>query len=158
MGTDVQVRSAPVPTPQPAPQPLPPDRISIPRIGVGWPVVLGDNDNLPRFRAVGWFMGSGWPGTPGNMVLFGHLGGRNGTFMRLHELRPGDELSVFTAAGVARYRVREMHETTPDDVAVLAPTSGATATLITCSGPWDPVAQTNQRRLIVSADLIENEG
>lgn len=144
--------AAPVPVAS-APR-LPPERIVIPKIGVDWPVVLGDNDHLPRFRGVGWLMGSGFPGVPGNMVLFGHLGGPYGTFMRLQELQPGDEFSVFTQAGEQRYRVRSSYETTPDDVGVLAPTSYASATLITCSGPWDPVAQTNERRLIVFADYL----
>ena len=45
-------------------------------------------------------------------------------------------------------------KTNPDDVGVLAPTDNASATLITCSGPWDPIAQTKQRRLIVSADYV----
>jgi sortase A len=100
-------------------------------------------------------MGSSFPGVPGNMVLFGHLGGEHGTFMRLHELQPGDEFSIFTEASELRYRVRSSHETTPDDVGVLAPTDDASATLITCSGPWDPIAQTNERRLIVSADYVD---
>ena len=126
----------------------------IPKIGIDWPVVLSDNEHLPEFRGVGWLMGSSFPGVPGNMVLFGHLGGAHGTFMRLNELQPGDEFSIFTEARELHYRVRSSHETTPDDVGVLAPTDYASATLITCSGPWDPVAQTNQRRLIVSADFV----
>jgi sortase A len=143
------------PTPESAALPLlPPLRVAIPKIGVDWPVVLSDNEHLPQFRGVGWLMGSSFPGAPGNMVLFGHVGGENGTFMRLNELQPGDEFSVFTEVGELRYRVRSSHETTPDDVGVLAPTDYASATLITCSGPWDPVAQANQRRLIVTADYV----
>lgn len=134
------------------PAQLPPMRVAIPSIGVDWPVVLSDNDNLPQFRGVGWLMGSGFPGAPGNIVLFGHLGGPHGTFMRLNELKPGDEFSIFTTGEEHRYKVRATHETTLDDVSVLAPTSDASATLITCSGPWDAVAQTNVRRLIVQAD------
>jgi sortase A len=149
--------AAPAPhvsTPESAAPLLPPLRIAIPKIGVDWPVVLSDNEHLPEFRGVGWLMGSSFPGVPGNMVLFGHLGGQNGTFMRLHELQPGDQFSVFTEVGELRYRVQSSHETTPDDVGVLAPTDSASATLITCSGPWDPVAQTNERRLIISADYV----
>ncbi len=142
------------PTATPTAPPLPPKRIKIPKIEVDWPVVLSDNDHLPRFRGVGWLMGSAFPGAPGNLVLFGHLGGPYGTFMRLHELEAGDEFSVLIDQGERRYRVRSSRETTPDDVAVLAPTDTATATLITCSGPWDSVRQTNERRLIVTADYI----
>jgi sortase A len=142
------------PRPASAVASLPPLRIAIPKIGVDRPVVLSDNEHMPEFRGVGWLMGSSFPGAPGNMVLFGHLGGEYGTFMRLHELQPGDEFSIFTEAHELRYRVRSSHETTPEDVGVLAPTDNASATLITCSGPWDPIAQTNQRRLIVSADYV----
>ena len=145
----------PTPTPASAAPLLPPLRIVIPKIGVDRPIVLSDNEHMPKFRGVGWLMGSSFPGVAGNMVLFGHLGGEYGTFMRLHELQPGDEFSIFTEASELRYRVRSSHETAPDDVGVLAPTDDASATLITCSGPWDPIAQTNQRRLIVVADNVD---
>jgi sortase A len=134
---------------------LPPLRIAIPKIGVDRPIVLSDNEHMPKFRGVGWLMGSSFPGVAGNLVLFGHLGGEYGTFMRLHELRPGDEFRIFTEASELRYRVRSSYETSPDDVGVLAPTDNASATLITCSGPWDPIAQTNERRLIVVADFVD---
>lgn len=147
----IEVHATPTPT---APPLLPPERIIIPRLEMDWPVVLSTVDHLPQFTGVGWLLGSAFPGAPGNMVLYGHLGGPNGTFMRLHELQPGDEFSVMSAGAEHRYRVRSSQETTPDDVGVLAPTSTATATLITCSGPWDPVAQTNVRRLIVTADYL----
>ena len=133
---------------------LPPEQISLASLGVSWPVVLGDNENMPQFKGVGWLLGSGFPGQPGNMVLFGHLGGPFATFDQLHLLTIGDEFSVGTAEGSYRYRIRERFETSPSDVAVLTASTSATATLITCSGPWDPIAQTNERRLIVIADLI----
>jgi len=142
-----------------APPMVPPERISIPRIDAEWPIVLSTVDHLPQFKGVGWLKGSAFPGAPGNIVLYGHLGGPHGTFMRLHEVQPGDEFSVISKGVEHRYRVRSSHETTPDDVGVLAPTRTATATLITCSGPWDPVAQTNVRRLIVTADYLgPNDG
>lgn len=133
---------------------LPPVRIVIPTIDADWPVVLSANDQLPRFRGVGWLLGSAYPGQSGNLVLFGHLAGRYGTFMRLRELRPGDQFRVLTDTGEYRYRVRTSYDTTPEDVAVLAPGDGTTATLITCSGPWNVATQTNERRLIVLADAM----
>jgi len=150
----IEPRATPTPPAPPAPLLLPPERIIIPRLDVDWPVVLSTVDHLPQFKGVGWLMGSAFPGAPGNIVLYGHLGGPNGTFMRLHEVQPGDEFSVMSAGVEHRYRVRSSQETTPDDVRVMAPTSTATATLITCSGPWDPIAQTNVRRLIVIADYV----
>jgi sortase A len=138
---------------QPAPL-LPPEQILLPTIATQWPVILGDNENIPQFNAVGWLLGSGFPGHPGNMVLFGHQGGSNPTFSRLHELLPGDEFSIFTRESVYRYRVRTTFETTPNDVGLLAPSDTPTATLITCAGPWDAVAQTNALRRVVVADLV----
>jgi sortase A len=133
---------------------LPPDRLRIPAIDVDWPVVLATADHLPRFRGVGWLLGSAFPGALGNLVLFGHRGGRYGTLMRLPELKPGDTFTVTTADADYRYRVRSTFTTTPDHVEVLAPSAGATATLITCTGPWDAAAGTNTLRQIVVADLV----
>lgn len=143
-----------LPTASPAPSYLPPLRIVIPRIGVDWPVVLADNNHMPRFKGVGWLMGSGFPGTPGNLVLFGHLDGPYATLGRLHELVAGDEFDVRTEAGPARYRVSESREVLPDAVEVLAPTTAATATLITCSGDWDSLDRMYNRRLVVTGTYI----
>lgn len=133
---------------------LSPVRLCIPKINVDWPVVLSDVDHLPRFRAIGWLLGSAMPGSAGNLVLYGHWGGPAGTMMRLYELQPGDEFTVATEAQTFRYRVRTTYETTPDDIGVLAPTTMATATLITCSGPWDAQAQSNILRRVVVADYV----
>lgn len=140
--------------PPPPPDLLPPERIRIDRLGLNWPVVLGDNENVPEFKAVGWYFGSAFPGFPGNMVLFGHVDGPHPTFARLGELQPGDEFVVTTMNHNHLYRVRMIYETTSDDVSVLLPSDGPTATLITCSGPWNPLYQTNERRLIVLADYV----
>jgi sortase A len=142
------------PTEPPAPSYLPPLRIVIPRIEVDWRVVLADNDHMPRFKGVGWLMGSGFPGTPGNLVLFGHLDGPYATLGRLHELVVGDEFDVLTEAGTARYQVRDSREVLPDAVEVLAPTSDATATLITCSGNWDSLDRMYNRRLVVTGTYL----
>lgn len=136
------------------PPPLPPTRLVIPEIAVDWPVVLADARHMPRFQAIGWLFGSAAPRQTGNLVLFGHQGGTNGTLMRLHEVQPEQIITVRSDAGDHRYQVREIFETTPDDVGVLAPTDTATLTLITCSGPWDLIAQTNERRLIVKAVYV----
>jgi sortase A len=133
---------------------LPPVRIPIPRIGVNWPVVLSTNDHLPRFKGVGWFLGSAYPGAAGNIVLFGHLDGPYSTFARLRELRAGDEVRVFTETQTHHYRVRTAFETTVEDVSVLAPTTGATATFITCSGQWNSTLHAYDHRLIVLADYL----
>ncbi len=135
-------------------QVMPPMRLYLPDIGTDWPVVLSNGKQLPRFKGIGWLLGSAYPGAPGNMVLFGHLDGEYATLTRLKELKPGDIFSVFTDGGEYRYRVRSSFETTPDDVGVMAPTESATATLITCSGHWDRIESMYDRRLVVIADYL----
>ncbi|MDW8212829.1 MAG: sortase [Roseiflexaceae bacterium] len=137
--------------PTPEPFLLPPERLIIPRINIDWPVTLADIDHLPEFRGIGWILGTAFPGTPGNMVLTGHAGGPYATLDRLHELQPGDDILVKTAAATHRYRVQTIYETKPDDVLAMAPSDRMIATLITCSGDWIPERQTNERRLIVVA-------
>ncbi len=151
----VPTPAAPTPTSTPSPVPLlPPTQLIIPELDVGWPVVLADARHMPRFKAVGWLFGSAAPGQTGNLVLFGHQGGKYGTLMRLHEIHRDQIVTVRSDAGDHHYQVREIYETTPDDVAVLAPTDTPTLTLITCSGPWDVINQTNERRLIVKAVYV----
>jgi len=132
---------------------LPPLRLTIASIDVDLPVVLSNSKHMPQFKGVGWLMGSSYPGNAGNLVLFGHLDGPYATFSRLRELAPGDEFSVTTESADLRYQVTRLFDTLRDDVAVLSPTSGATATLITCSGQWDPVLGDYSHRLIVVAVL-----
>jgi sortase A len=148
-----QAPAARGPTP-PAQPVLPPERLQIAKIGLDWPVVLSHNDHMPEFKGVGWMLGSAAPGATGNMVLFGHAGGPYGVFERLSELELGDELTVSTYQGALLYRVEAITETTPDDVTALLPSDTATATLITCSGPWDFERQTNTRRLVITARLL----
>jgi LPXTG-site transpeptidase (sortase) family protein len=133
----------------------PPLRITIPKLGLNWPVVLSTNEQLPRFKAVGWLLGSAYPGRAGNLVLFGHLDGPYSTFGRLKELQAGDLFHIVTAAGSQDYRVRRTFLTTPADVGVLAATRTATATLITCAGQWIPRLRTYDQRLIVVADYVQ---
>lgn len=156
--TTVSRAETPVRAPQEQTQPqvMPPVRLLIPGIGAEWPVVLSNGKQLPRFKGIGWLLGSAFPGAIGNMVLFGHLDGEYATLGRLKDLKPGDAFSVLTDDGEYRYRVRSVFETSADNVGVMAPSSTATATLITCSGRWDNIAGMYDRRLIVTADYLVN--
>ena len=136
----------------PQPAVYPPRRLVIPSIGVSSPVVLGDNDHLPKFRAIGWYMGSAYPATRGNMVLFGHLDGPNATLGRLSELRPGEGVYVATRKGAFSYTVKSRRVVDRFDTSVMAPTSDARLTLITCAGEWLRDEGTYADRLIVVAE------
>lgn len=132
---------------------LPPLRLKIAGIDVDLPVVLSNSKHMPKFKGIGWLMGSAYPGKAGNLVLFGHLDGPYATFSKLRQLAPGDEFTVTTESDSLNYKVTRLFDTPRDDVAVLAPTGDATATLITCSGQWDPVLSDYSHRLIVVAVL-----
>jgi LPXTG-site transpeptidase (sortase) family protein len=136
------------------PQVMPPIRLVIGETGSDWPVVLSNGVQLPRFKAVGWLLGSAYPGSTGNMVLFGHVDGKYATLERLKELIPGDTFLVHTSDAQYVYRVLSIFETDPYDVGVMAPTGTATATLITCSGRWDAAEGMYDRRLVVTADYL----
>lgn len=126
---------------------LPPTEISIPRLGATYPVTLSDYDYQLRFRAVGWIVGTAFPGEPGNMVFYGQAEGPYATLDQLGELRPGDDIVIATAGGQRRYRVRSVGQMSEDNVDVVAPTTAAVATLIT------DVPDNLQQRLVVVADL-----
>lgn len=150
--------AAATPPDVPQPQVMPPVRLVVGDTGTDWPVVLSNGIQIPRFKAIGWLLGSAYPGAPGNMVLFGHVDGKYATLDRLKEITPGDTLSVHTSDAEYLYRVRAVFETTPDDVGVMAPTGSATATLITCSGRWDAADGMYDRRLVVTADYVSGQG
>jgi LPXTG-site transpeptidase (sortase) family protein len=133
---------------------LPPTRLTISKIGVNAPIVLADNDNLPRFKATGWLLGTGYPGFRGNVVLFGHLNGIYETFARLHELTAGDDVIVEAVDRVYRYRAAESKVVPAGDVSVLAPTGDYRLTLITCTGTFYPRTRSYSHRIIVTAYLV----
>ena len=141
-------RSAASATAKPPPV-LPPLQLQIPAIELDVPVVLADNQNLPRVPLAGWLFKSAFPATAGNTVLLGHVNGKAAIFQRLAELAPGDEIRVVTAEQVHIYRVRTQEIVPADATQVLLPTTESTITLITCTGDWLPQARTFTHRLVV---------
>ena len=129
--------------------------MQIPAIRLDSLVLVGDNAHIPA-AAVGWYFGSAFPGTNGNVVLFGHLDGPGGAprvFAHLDQLRNGDEVRILTRDWVYVYVVDKIDVTKANAVEAMAPTGSPVVTLITCAGPWDPVAATYHERLVVRATL-----
>lgn len=126
---------------------LPPTQIKIPRIDVNAPVALSDVDYQLRFKAVGWMVGSAFPGAVGNLVLFGEASGPYATFTRLGELRPGDEIIIVAPGVEVHYRVRSVAAVAEDNVDIMAATTTPVATLIT------DTPDNERQRLVVLADL-----
>ncbi len=136
------------PPPIPTPGPEQARRIEIPAIGVDSTVVQGvDWDQLKK--GVGQLVGSAQPGETGNMVLAAHNDIFGEIFRHLDKLTPGDEIIVSTERNSYRYIVREIDVVKPTDVHVMAPSTFAQTTLISCY-PY----QINTERIVIFADLI----
>jgi sortase A len=133
----------PIPTPGPE-QAI---RLQIPAIGVDAPVVQGDGwDQLKK--GVGQHIGSANPGQAGNAVLSGHDDVFGEIFRDLINLQPGDQVILYTAQHQYIYVVISSQIVEPTQVEVMAATSEATVTLISCY-PY----LIDNKRIVVSAKL-----
>ena len=153
--------TAPTRTPTPRPTiPSDPGRLIIPRISVDAsivkvPLTKGEWDMSRIIYDVALLAGTGFPGQPGNAALSGHVtlkGRGNGPFRWIEKLVPGDEIIVQQGNTRYAYRVTSVRTVPPTDISVLAPTTDATLTLITCTD-WDILRAEYTQRLIVSAAL-----
>jgi sortase A len=111
--------------------------------------VLEGSDDRTLGRAAGHIAYTALPGEPGNMGIAGH---RDTTFSALRQLKPGDRLTLTTAAAVFEYEVSRTWVVEPEDVHVLARTSRPALTLVTCY-PFNFIGSA-PRRFIVRGDLI----
>ena len=135
--------------------------ISIPKINVTAPIVYASsNDEVSIDNAlkngVVHYAGTALPGELGNSVVVGHSsndwwqpGDYKFVFILLDKLIPGDTFSVNYQSKRYVYKVTEVKTVLPTDLSVLAPTSDATFTLITCTP-----AGTDWKRLVVKATQI----
>lgn len=148
-------------TPVPAPV-LVPVRLEIPKIGMQAPVVpvgtMADGTMASPQGAVdvGWWQGRR-PGE-GNALFAAHVNwnGRQGSFSRLKELKPGDEVVVQGDDGTVTYRVVWVKNFDPDMDAteILGNESGEQiATLITCGGQFDRSIGHHTERVVARAVL-----
>ena len=147
------------PTPRGSPTPVAIRRIAAPAIGLDAGVVEAPVEDgewrVPKFVA-GHLAGTAAPGQGSNVVLSGHLQSltSGNVFARIDELRPGDEVTLRTTAGEARYRVGGKNLVTPDDLSVVRPTAREELTLITCWGSYNALTQDYTPRLVVWAERV----
>lgn len=105
----------------------------------------------------GWYRYSPTPGEPGPAVILGHVNGdgKDGIFVRLHELKRGDEIRVGREDGtVARFTVKRMAQVPKDRFPtedVYGDTAGPELRLITCGGPFDETARSYRDNIIAFA-------
>lgn len=126
-----------------------PTRVIIPDVGIDLPVsraevIHGYWEVFPDKAA--WGSGSGYPGEPGNQVVFAHV--REGLFLPLKDVKIDDKVYIFTKDGWFDYKIVEIKEVYPNQVEVVAPTDDETLTLYTCTGYQDT------KRLIVVAKRV----
>ncbi|MBD8504978.1 class F sortase [Hoyosella sp. G463] len=142
----------------------PPARITIPALGIDAPLsYTGLNpDNtlaVPEFGDISWYDEGATPGNPGPAGILGHVDSRSGpdVFYRLHELRPGDTVTITTTGGeqlVFTITGIEQHAKAlfPTEE-VWLPTPEPELRLITCGGEFDQGADSYRDNIIAFAEL-----
>ena len=113
-----------------------PTRIRMPRIDLDTEIVEGGFSlrgwDVARYTAVHYWPVAGFPGTPGNITIAGHVGYRDTIFNHLPTAAVGDDIVLSIDKAERRYRVTEILTVLPSDSWVMAPTRDETLTLITC--------------------------
>lgn len=133
----------------PTPSPEQAIRVQINAIDVDAPIVQGDTFEQLK-KGVGQYIGSADPGERGNIVLSAHNDVFGEIFRHLDQLQPGDEITVFSNLRSYTYIVEETLVVDPLFVEVVAPTTDATITLISCY-PY----LVNDQRIVVKGSLAQ---
>ena len=102
--------------------------LRIPRLRLEVPVLEG-TDEWTLDCAIGHIEGTARPEEEGNVGLAGH---RDGFFRVLKDIAEGDVMELALPGRVRRFRVEKVSIVGQDEVQVLAPTTAARLTLVTC--------------------------
>lgn len=146
---------------------LPPVRVQIPAIGVESKLVkLGlaaDNSlQVPKDASkAGWYTGGAYPGDVNGppAVIVGHVDDQEGpaVFYALNQLRVGDEVRVQRTDGSTAVFVVYDFEQYPKSALptdeVYRNRKSSELVMITCTGEWDPTAQSYLDNYVVTARL-----
>jgi len=123
-------------------------RIQIPAISVDAPIVMGDGEEQLK-KGVGQHIGTPNPGQTGNMVLSAHNDVFGEIFRNLDQLKPGDEIIVYTQIRSYTYVVQQQQVVEPTQVEVMSPTTDPVVTLVSCY-PY----MVDNKRIVISAALL----
>jgi sortase A len=145
----VQSSMAEVNLPTPSPQHA--VNVKIPSLNVWAPVVQGDGWEQLK-KGVGQHLGTANPGEKGNVVLSAHNDIFGELFRELDQLKPGDEVILYTQQKAYTYIVQQTQIVEPTQVEVMGPTREPVVTLISCY-PF----LVNDKRIVVTAYLAENK-
>jgi sortase A len=122
-------------------------RLVIPAINVDAPVTQGDSFEQLK-KGAGQHLGTPDPGQPGNLVLSAHNDIYGEIFKNLDQLKPGDEVQLYTASQVFTYIITGWQIVEPTRVNLMDATAHPSLTLISCY-PY----LVDTQRIVVSADL-----
>ena len=127
-------------------------RLVIPKIKLE-AIVLEGTERQQLIAGPGHLTDTPMPGEAGNAVITAH---RDTFFRHIFELEKGDEITIQRAGRMFRYEVTGKKVVQPNDLTVIAPTSDAQLTLITCYPIYyiGPAPE----RLVVSAKLVGPPG
>jgi sortase (surface protein transpeptidase) len=143
--------------------------IKLPTLGVLAPIVKvgidGANKMVVPHNAtdVAWLDRGGIHGYTNNVVLAGHISYSRvpGSFMRIGNLRPGDEVKMDMDGKHYTYRVTFVclfGRETDRASQIMGYTEKPSLTLISCGGGWDAGAGTHTGRYAVRAELVRGPG
>lgn len=146
-----------------------PVRIIIPKLDIDTDVqhvglTTKGNMGVPtNFTDAGWYKYGTVPGNQGSAVIAGHQTNAlslPAVFMPLPKLESGDDLYIVDEEGKKlRFRVIKK-EIVPYNLQgqkleeIFNSKNGRYLNLITCDGEWLPEAKTNDKRLVVYAELV----
>lgn len=116
------------------------------------------------WNVAGWYSESTRPGETGNMLIDGHYDdnyGRPAAFWKLKNLKTGDRVSILDSFGRSYdYSVVDSYYVDindPERMKVIeGPKDTPALTLITCGGVWMPGEHTYNKRLVISAELVQD--
>lgn len=131
-------------------------------VEVGWDVQQQNGQDVAVWQvaeyAVGQHRGSANPGEGSNIVLAGHVGGYGKVFKDLYYVKPGDQITIYSAGQEYLYTVQVRMLVTEEGVSaeqhaanaqLIAPTDHEVVTLVTCWPPKGPDKFT--QRVVVRA-------
>lgn len=128
-----------------------PQRIIIPSARINLPVQTAEiayNTWEVSETTASFGKGSALPGMIGNSVIFAHA--RPQLFGNLDQVKPGDQIHIFTDQDWFVYEVTELMTVLPDNTEVIKKRDTTELTLFTCIGLND------SHRLVVKAQPLAN--
>jgi sortase A len=125
--------------------------LSIPRIGLSL-VVLQGSDEQTLHKGLGHIEDTPLPGESGNVAIAGH---RDSFFRPLRNIQVGDDIMLDIPGRRVHYRVSAYRVVNSSEVSVIAPTSDAVLTLVTCYPFW--FVGSAPDRFVVRANFVEDE-